>query len=117
MVRVTEVDGDAEELLEASVVLPQKIVVGGHGEPFRVALLDAQARPLHICDRDREYLFDERDAELPSLPESMKSDSASPTRSRRSMIRGRTSMNFRFDSCVTFFRFFRHFLFRFCCCL
>jgi len=65
MVRVTEVDGDAEELLEASVVLPQKIVVGGHGEPFRVALLDAQARPLHIWDRDREYLFDERDAELP----------------------------------------------------
>jgi len=62
---MTEVDGDAEELFETSVVLPEKVVVGGHGEPLGITLLDTQACLLHFENGDDEYLLNERDAKLP----------------------------------------------------
>ena len=59
MVWVTEVDRDTEEFLEASVVLPQEIIVSGHGEPLWVSLFNTHTCTLHIGNRDREYLFNE----------------------------------------------------------
>ena len=61
---MAEVDRDAQELLEASVVLPQEVIVGGHGEPFWVSFFNTQARTLHLGNRDGEYLLNERNADL-----------------------------------------------------
>ena len=56
MVRVAEIDRDTKEFFEPLVVLPQKVIVGRHGEPFGVPLFDAQACALHLEDGDGEDL-------------------------------------------------------------
>ncbi len=62
---MTEVDRDTEKVLQPFVVLPEDIIVGRHRAPLGVASLDMETRSFDVRDGYREYLFYERNSNLP----------------------------------------------------